>query len=268
MKIILRVILGVVLASLVAAAKPEKRPVRVRNPYFSFELPSGFKKKNFSGIDSYVEEYEADGIDLMFDYGRYSNQFTGWPPSETEFQELEVDGHRAFIGTRRSGMAAKYPIATQINIKSADRNGQLTVFASCRSQKEVDVAQKIFRSIQFEKENSLRGAQRRRIERKSRLSTRVGTGSGGRPNPESSHCRVEALDAGPPVIGRQIRVPSGQKNRRRRILAIIRVSYTRTNLVFILGTKNDLPGPRKARVVPSGSRMETAVIDFPSAEEK
>ena len=61
-------------------ARGEEPWQKIENDYFTFSLPSGFKKTEARGKDSFVEEYVAEGMLVRFDYGKYSNRFGGWPP--------------------------------------------------------------------------------------------------------------------------------------------------------------------------------------------
>jgi hypothetical protein len=120
---------------------------KIENKSFSFSLPPSFKKTDAHGIDSYVEEYVADGIEVSFDYGIYSNNFEGWP-KETKFESLVVDGRAAKIGTAAYGSQKGFPISTQIYIKLGDHLA-LSMSAACKSQEEVTTAKKIFKTIVF-----------------------------------------------------------------------------------------------------------------------
>ena len=64
---------------------------KIENSSFSFSLPPSFKKTEARGIDSFVEKYVADGIEVSFDYGFYSNNFDDWP-KDTKFEySLRLD---------------------------------------------------------------------------------------------------------------------------------------------------------------------------------
>jgi hypothetical protein len=140
-------VFGLVLGGMVAKAEDGWR--KIENPSFSFSLPSAFNKTEARGIDSFVEEYAADGIELSFDYGIYSNNFGGWP-KDTKFEASEVDGKAARIGTTVHEFHKGFPYSTQIYIKLKG-TGALSMFAACKSQKEVALARKIFETIAFKK---------------------------------------------------------------------------------------------------------------------
>lgn len=123
----------------------------ITNNAFSFSVPSNFKKTDQCGIDSFVEEYIGDGIDLEFDYGWYSNNFQGWP-KETKFEKMKIDGKIAKLGTVKHESRKGLPYSTQIYIKLSNTNTTaLSMFAACRSEKEVAQAKKIFETITFKR---------------------------------------------------------------------------------------------------------------------
>jgi hypothetical protein len=119
---------------------------KIENDSFSFSLPSSFKKKTTHGIDSFVEEYVSDGIDLSFDCGPYSNDFSDWP-KETTFENLKIDGQDARIGTVAHEFHEGFSYSTQVHFAG------LTMYAACKSDKEAALARKIFKTIVFKAEN-------------------------------------------------------------------------------------------------------------------
>jgi hypothetical protein len=133
---------------------------RIDNEFFSFSVPSSFKKTNAHGIDSFAEQYIAHGIVLNFGYGPYGNQFQDWP-KETKFEQLNVNGKAARIGTvthvfyHRGIFHRSFPYSTQVYI-GLDRDDSLTMFVACRSQKDIAVACKIFESIEFKETKKTR----------------------------------------------------------------------------------------------------------------
>ena len=142
-------ILGTTLL-LAAAAGGEESWKKIENSSFSFSVPPSFKKKDtLGGIDSFVEDYAADGIELSFDYGNYSNNFGDWP-KETKFENVKINGKEARIGTVACEFHKGFTHITQVRIK-LDRGVALSMFAACKSEKEVALARKIFETITFAK---------------------------------------------------------------------------------------------------------------------
>lgn len=134
---------------LVIAARCEEPWQKIENDYFSFSLPAAFKKTEARGKDSFVEEYLAEGMVVRFDYGKYSNKFGGWPP-ETKFEDLKINGKTAKVGTTVQELQKGFPCAAQVNIPLAGGLG-LTMFAACKSEKELEVARRVFETITFKK---------------------------------------------------------------------------------------------------------------------
>jgi hypothetical protein len=132
---------------LALATRGEDNWKKIENSFFSFSLPQSFKKTDQHGIDSFVEEYAADGIKLDFDFGDYSNNFEGWP-KDTRFQDLKVDGKAARIGTAPHAFHNGFAYSTQVHIK-LDGGVALSMFAACKSEKEVALARKVFETIKF-----------------------------------------------------------------------------------------------------------------------
>ena len=84
-------ILGIVIL-LCAGASNQDGWKKIENSSFSFSVPTSFRKTEAHGIDSFVEEYMAEGVKLSFDYGWYSNNFEDWP-KDTNFEDLKVNGN-------------------------------------------------------------------------------------------------------------------------------------------------------------------------------
>jgi hypothetical protein len=120
---------------------------KIENDSFSFSVPPSFKQTATHGIDSFVEEYVSDDIDLDFDYGAYSNDFRDWP-KDTNFENLKIDGEVARIGTVAHEFHKGFPYSTQVHFKF----GTLSMFAACKSEKDVALARKIFETIAFKAE--------------------------------------------------------------------------------------------------------------------
>lgn len=99
-----------------AARGEEEEWKTVENQSFSFSVPPSFKKTSALGVDSFVEEYSAEGIELSFDYGPYSNNFREWPKA-TKFEKVTIDGKAARIGTVKREFRKGFPYNTQIHIK-------------------------------------------------------------------------------------------------------------------------------------------------------
>lgn len=148
--IVLIGVVGFLLAG--CSTSDDTRWKRLENQSFSFSVPRSFKKTDARGIDSFVEEYTGDGILLSFDYGIYSNNFGDWP-EDTKYEDLEINGKAARIGTLAHASRHGYAYTTQIRIEV---NGilALSMHARCRSEREVNLAKQIFQTIKFASKNS------------------------------------------------------------------------------------------------------------------
>jgi len=64
---------------------------------FTLYLPPDWKFNKLQGIDSYVGEFAGDGVNLRFDFGRYSNSLAeDDDPNYIVTYEI-IDGHKAKI---------------------------------------------------------------------------------------------------------------------------------------------------------------------------
>lgn len=113
--------------------------------HFTFRLPKEFKRTRARGIDSFVQQYASKDMLVDFDFGLYSNNFQDWA-EETKIENLVVDGRPARLGTVKEEIRKGFPYSTQIHMRR-DEYVALSMFAACKSEKEVAVARKIFLSI-------------------------------------------------------------------------------------------------------------------------
>jgi hypothetical protein len=130
-----------------AAASDQDGWKKIENRSFSFSVPSSFRKTEAQGIDSFVEEYVTERIELGFDYGIYSNNFFDWPV-DTKFEYLKVNGKVAKIGTAMHEFHKGLSYSSQIYIK-LNGGTALSMFAACKSEEEVALAKDIFKTISF-----------------------------------------------------------------------------------------------------------------------
>ena len=119
----------------------------ISNKAFSFRLPSTFTKAKVEPVDSFVERYVADGIEVDFDYGIYSDNFMSWS-KDTKFEELSVDGRKARIGVDKAEHYEGFAYLSMIHVPLEGRLA-LSMCAVCRSEREVAIARKIFLTIVF-----------------------------------------------------------------------------------------------------------------------
>ncbi len=122
---------------------------KIENRSFSFSIPASFKQTDAEGTDSFVEEYVGDSMQLSFDYGMYSNNFAGWP-NQTKFENVKIAGKAARIGTAKWEREKGFAYSTQVHIR-LDSETALSMFAACKSEKELALARKIFETIAFKR---------------------------------------------------------------------------------------------------------------------
>jgi hypothetical protein len=141
------VVLGLAASAGVLAA--EESWARVENHAFAFSGPASLRKTDAQGADSFAEEFVSDHIRLSFDYGIYSNNFQDWP-AETTFEETKVAGRPAKIGTAANPWEKAFPYMTQIHFQLEGRLA-LSMWAFCKTEKDITLAKRIFTSITFNK---------------------------------------------------------------------------------------------------------------------
>jgi len=144
----LKLLSGLILFFLVSGTSPgQSEWTRVDNGYFSFSIPASLKKTPKRGIDSFVQEYASNEIQIVFDYGIYSNNFGDWP-EETKFEFLKIDNKNARIGAVKQEFVEGFPYSTQVYIKH-EKSVALNMLAVCKSETEMLTARKIFETIRF-----------------------------------------------------------------------------------------------------------------------
>jgi hypothetical protein len=135
-----------------ACGQDQQQWQTITNNSFSFSIPADWRKTDAHGVDSFVEEYLGPVIKLSFDLGPYSNNFGDWP-KETKFEEVKINGRAARIGTAKKEMHEGYPYSTQVHMKAGEYTA-LSMFAACKSEKEVTLARKVFETIVWHEKRS------------------------------------------------------------------------------------------------------------------
>jgi hypothetical protein len=120
---------------------------------FTIRLARGMKRTEARGIDSYAAEFESDNVVLRFDYGQYPTDFPNSSP-EITVEEIVIDGRTAKIGTGGQGLqwGNRFPLVTGVAFQNFFDHGgaaHFSIFASCRTQYDVEVAKEIFKSVRF-----------------------------------------------------------------------------------------------------------------------
>jgi len=120
---------------------------RIENEYFLFYIPSDMHQLDGQGIDSFVQRFESDNMQLSFDYGRHSNNFNGWP-EDTTYKEVIISGEPARIGTATYEFREGFPYSTQVHFR-LDGRVLLSMFAAYKTESDVAIAHAIFDTIIF-----------------------------------------------------------------------------------------------------------------------
>jgi hypothetical protein len=122
--------------------------ISVQNHAFSVLLPPGWVYEPLQGIDSFVGRYHGDGMELVFDYGRYTNfeSFGGEPPFE---------GHKETIGGV-DALLVQDASSARITGAHFDETGgfgsagvRLTIVGHDLAPEQHAIALQIFRSVRF-----------------------------------------------------------------------------------------------------------------------
>jgi hypothetical protein len=123
------------------------------NDFFTFYLPPNMKHaEDVNGIDSFVQEYRADGIVIRFDYGWYSGTLSDLSRKKNfRGVNTRIGGRRARVGTyhdpKREGL--KYFAGVHFPLGGVVK---LTMWAECEGPAEQETAKKVFYSIRFPKD--------------------------------------------------------------------------------------------------------------------
>jgi hypothetical protein len=108
---------------------------------FSFRAPPELVEQPVQGIDSLVGKYDSPTLELLFDYGRYSDPLESEDYREWKFRNTTIDGKRAKIGWSEKRLAVHFP--------TVEGKNKLSMFAQLKQPQARETAEIIFRSIDF-----------------------------------------------------------------------------------------------------------------------
>jgi hypothetical protein len=134
---------GALAAESAASPVPDDWREVVTSAQFSFHVPANMRQVSGQGIDSYVEVFRSDSMELFFDYGRFGN------PGH-DHDEL-IDGHLARI-TVQSLSDELRPYTRLVLLQFADIGRQpdnLVMGAYVKNDDGIADAKIIFRSVRF-----------------------------------------------------------------------------------------------------------------------
>ncbi len=137
--------------------------------HFTFCLPPGMKKRNTRGIESYFRQYTLENLRVLFDYSPYD--FLSYDARHEsdmlnyEEEEVRLDGRKANIRTYQISEKGHTQYAASLHVGDWEKSRiELEMFVGGDSPDAIEIAKKIFRSIDFLAEkrspkNSLRQTQ-------------------------------------------------------------------------------------------------------------
>jgi len=122
--------------------------------YFRMSVPAGLYEKRIQPIDSYIRIFTNSTMTLQLDFGWYSDRLRRpGLQDRPDYQEehLVIDGRQAFIvrapNHEKEGQL-KNLIAMHIP-DVGDGNNRLTIHCYCVTTNHFQIAERIFRSVQF-----------------------------------------------------------------------------------------------------------------------
>ena len=119
---------------------------------FTFWVPPDVKAVPTHGIDSYVGQFKGEAIAFGFDYGFYSDPLEYSDRKDFTEKSEWIWGKKAKIVSFHNPRS-DHPFDEAIAVHFPDtgtKGIKLTVFATCRTQKDYDTARTIFRTIKFQ----------------------------------------------------------------------------------------------------------------------
>jgi hypothetical protein len=108
---------------------------------FFFRAPPDLIEKRVKGKDSFVGKYDNPALELSFDYGMYSDPLESEGYRDWKFRNTTIDGRRAKIGWSEDRMAVHFP--------KVEGDNRLSMFANLKQPQAKEIAEIIFRSIDF-----------------------------------------------------------------------------------------------------------------------
>jgi hypothetical protein len=133
---------------------------------FTFCLPPDMKQSNTKGIESYFRQYTRENLRILFDYNPYD--FLSYDARHEsdmlnyEEEEIRLDGRKANIRTYQISEKGRTQYEASLHVGDWEKSQvELEMFVGGDSPHTIEIAKKIFRSIDFLEEkrnpkNSLR----------------------------------------------------------------------------------------------------------------
>lgn len=111
---------------------------------FSILAPSGWEFHQLMGVDSYVGEFVGDGVNLTFDFGRYSTELRHAKKPAYIINEKSIDGRAAKVVSPRTPGNGITGILVRL-----DSHDALCLWGKNLSVEQQALALKIFETLQF-----------------------------------------------------------------------------------------------------------------------
>lgn len=115
----------------------------------SLELPPEVARVDMVATDSLARRFRGPGLDVLLDYGRYSNPLVGAPGEDRRRTPTEVGGRAAALVEWPSGDPA-LPYASGLHLPEAGGDGlRLTVVVRSAERPDASGALRILRSVEI-----------------------------------------------------------------------------------------------------------------------
>lgn len=133
------------------SVKPPPGWVKIDGRNFSFYVPPDVKAVSVQGMDSLVGGYQGDVISIGFDYGMYSDplDYQGRPGYRSH--DERIGGKRAkIVSYYNPGSGHSFDHAIGVHFPEVKgKDIALTVYATCKTTDDYEIARTIFRTIEF-----------------------------------------------------------------------------------------------------------------------
>ena len=127
----------------------------------TFSIPSEFEKEDVRGKDSCFSSFRSKNIllslDVLFYIGKESDSRKDEVSDEKDFKisKLKIDGRKAEIITyyetenKEQWKDLLFNATLFVPVIDKKEGGNLTMWANCRSEKDREIAKKIFETVRF-----------------------------------------------------------------------------------------------------------------------
>ncbi len=134
--------------------------VKINICNLSFFAPPDMKDSGTKGADSCVAQFANNDIKLYLDYGRYGGEDTQSRLNRgSKEQSISIDGKKGhlltYIDDSHGNSGRKYDASLCVVVRESESEGfpktiSLMMWVQGESEKDQEIAQRIFRTIRFE----------------------------------------------------------------------------------------------------------------------